>query len=70
MKALRESATLNWMALAELVGKRMTIFNRRRANEVFELLITRFLNRKKWKKAEMEGVKNTLTPFERQLMNR
>ena len=48
----------------------MTIFNRQRANEVFGLLIKRFLNRKKWKKAEMEDVKNSLVPLERRLMNR
>lgn len=71
LKALCESAALeNWIALAELVEIGMTIFNRQRANEVFGLLIKRFLNRKKWKKAEMEDVKNTLIPFERQIMNR
>ena len=71
LKALRENATLeNWRALAELIGIRMTIFKRGRANEVFGLLITRFLNRRKWKKAEMKDVKNFLTPLERRLMNR
>lgn len=48
----------------------MRIINRRRANEVFDLFITRFLNWKKWKKADIEDVTNYLTPLERRLKNR
>jgi len=62
--------TEDWRYLAELVGTRLTIFNRRRGNEVYQLLITKFSDRKKKKNAEIDEIKNSLTPLEKRLANR
>ena len=59
-----------WRCLAELSGIRITMFNRRRISEVFGMLMSRFLERSKWKKGELEEVKTSLTALEKQLMNR
>ena len=67
---LQLPSTESWRNLAELTGIRLTMFNRRRISEVFGLLISRFEERDKWKDAEMEEIKKSLTPLEVQLMNR
>ena len=59
-----------WRALAECVGSRLTIFNRRRSNEVYQLLVSRYLNSDKWKAAEMPEIKDSLTALEKRLMDR
>ena len=49
-KQVSDSPTLeDWRALAEVVGIRLTIFSRRRGNEVFQLLVSRFNDKEKWK---------------------
>lgn len=67
---LENQSLHNWRSLAEVLGARLTIFNRRRGNEVYQLLLSRFKTRDKWKSAEMEDIKSTLTTLEKQLMNR
>ena len=59
-----------WRSLAELAGIRLTIFNRRRGNEVFNLLLKRFKERKTYQANELEEIKKSLTPLEKRLMNR
>ena len=58
----------DWKSLAEVLGAKMTIFNRRRGNEVFQLFFTRFQQREKWREAEMKEIK--LTPLEQMLTKR
>ena len=60
----------NWRALAEAMGIRLTIFNRRRGNEAFQLLISRYNDKNKWKEAEMDEIKKSLSPLEKRLMRR
>lgn len=51
-KQVSDSPTLeDWKVLAEAVGTRLTIFNRRQRNEVFQLLVSCFKDKEKWKKA-------------------
>lgn len=59
-----------WRELAEVVSTRLTVFNRRRGNEVNQLLVEKFNEREKWKKAEMEEIKNSLSPLEKRLVKR
>ena len=60
-KQVSDSPTLeDWRALAEAVGIRLTIFNRRRGNEVFQMLVSRFNDKEKWKKAEMDEIRKSL----------
>ena len=50
--ALNEKATAeNWRYLVELVGIRLTMFNRRWISEVFGMLKSRFIERYRWKEA-------------------
>ena len=68
---LNDDATLStWRSLVEAVGIRLTIFNRRRGNEILQLLVSRFIDRNKWKEAEMEEIKQSLSPLEKELMKR
>ena len=60
----------DWRYLAELVGTRLTIFNRRRGNEVYQLLVSKFTSRNQTKEAEIEEIKNSLTSIEKRLMQR
>ena len=70
-KQLNSSPTLElWRKLAEIAGSHLTVFNRHRGNEVFNLLVSRFMQREKFKEAEMEEIRKSLTPLERRLMNR
>ena len=70
-KQVSDSPTLeDWRALAEVVGIRLTIFSRRRGNEVFQLLVSRFNDKEKWKKAEMDEIRKSLNPLENHLMQR
>lgn len=59
-----------WRSLAEALAVRLTIFNRRRGNEVSQLLVTRFNDRHKWKSSELKEIKDSLSPLEKQLMQR
>ena len=71
LKLLNEDHSIeSWRALAEALGTRLTIFNRRRGNEVFQVLASRFSDRHKWRDAEMAEIKESLTPLERRLMDR
>ena len=45
-RLLAEPNIDNWRKLAKLTGSRLKIFNRRRDNETYNLLITRFVNRR------------------------
>ena len=68
---LNDSKELSdWRALAEAVGSRLTIFNRRRGNEVYQMLVERFKNRNQKKEAEIEEIKKSLSPLEKRLMQR
>ena len=44
----------SWRKLVEILGSRITFFNRRSANEVFNMLLTRFQKKDKWKASELE----------------
>ena len=66
----KEPTLQNWRKLAELTGSRLTIFNRRRGNEAFNLLLKRFKERGNYMAAEMEEIKESLTPLEKRLMMR
>lgn len=58
-----------WRALAKYAGTRITMFNRRRS-EVFGVLVTRFIERGKYKDAEIVEVKESMTMLEKHLMER
>ena len=60
----------DWRALVEAVGIWLTIFNRRRGNEGFQLLVSRLIDKEKWKKAEMVDFRKSLNPLENHLMQR
>jgi len=66
----KNPSLLVWRSLAEMVGTRLTMFNRRRANEVYNILVDRYLNKHKRKGAEMGEIVESLTPLERTLMAR
>ena len=65
-KLLESSDLVTWQPLA--IG--LTVFNRRRGNEVFQLLIIRFVDSAKWKDSEMDETKRSLTALEQRLMGR
>lgn len=65
-----EVSMKNWRTLAEILGTRVTIFNRRRSSEVFQILISRYNERNKWKDSQVADFKDSLTPLEQKLMNR
>ena len=44
------------------------MLNKRRGNEIFQLMITRSKERENMNKGEITEIKNTLTTSERQLM--
>ena len=68
---LNDSKTLfDWRTLAEVVGSRLTIFNRRRGNEVYQMLIKKFKSRNERKESEIEEIKLSLSPLEKRLMQR
>ena len=70
-KSLHENPKIEtWRKLAELTGSRLTIFNRRRGNEVFNLLVTRFKEKDKFRTSEIEEIKDSLTALEKRLMQR
>ena len=50
-----------WRLLSEMVGVRLTLFNRTRFSEVFGMLVSHFNDRQQWKSQEMEEVKLSLT---------
>lgn len=58
-----------WRKLAEITGARLTIFNRRRGNEVFNMVQTRFNEREKYRANEMKEIKDSLTSLEKRLMD-
>ena len=62
-KLLESSDLVTWRPLAI----RLTVFNRQRGNEVFQLLIIHFVGRAKWKDSEMDEIKRSLTPLEQRL---
>eukprot|EP00111_Clytia_hemisphaerica_P010257 TCONS_00029999-protein len=67
--ALHESKCLDdWRSLAEVIGVRLSIFNRRRGNEVYQMLVTKFKDRNQRKDAEIKEIKDNLTPLEIRLM--
>ena len=66
----RKPILKTWRFLSEMVGVRLTLFNRRRISEVFGMLVSHFNDRQQWKAQEMEEVKSSLTPLEQQLMKR
>ena len=67
---LKKSPSLDkWRELAELVITRITIFNKRRGNEVSSLLVKRFQERKERHHAHND-ILQSLTPLEQQLMQR
>ena len=69
--ALHESKSLDdWRSLAEVLGVRLSIFNRRRGNEVYQMLVTKFEDRNKRKDAEIKEIKDSLSPLEIRLMER
>ena len=71
VKELGKNPNLDtWRMLAEITGSRLTIFNRRRGNEVFNLLVKRFEERGKYKEEEMEEIRSSLSPLEKRLMLR
>ena len=59
-----------WRQLNEVTYVHSTIFNKRRASEVAELLIESFANRPKWTTDSNEEFLNTLDHVERQLLKR
>ena len=68
---LNDSKSLSdWRTLAEVVGSRLTIFNRRRGNEVFQMVVKKFQSRNDRKEAEIEEIKSSLSPLEKRLMER
>ena len=68
---LKESKDLeSWRHLAEILATRSTIFNRRRGNEVFQLVVKRFNDRHVWKDTEMSEIKDSLSPLEKRLAER
>ncbi|XP_066933576.1 uncharacterized protein [Clytia hemisphaerica] len=68
MKLDEEVSLQNWRNLAEMVGTRLTMFNRRRASEVFQLMISRYNNREEYTKEHLKDIEETLSPLERNLM--
>lgn len=62
--------TESWRHVAELVGIRLTMLNRRRISEVFGMLLTKFSSREKNKESEMDEIKKSLTPLEARLLKR
>lgn len=62
--------TDSWRRLAELVGIRLTMLNRRRISEVFGMLLSKYSSREKNKESEMNEIKKSLTPLETRLLNR
>lgn len=60
----------DWRELAGIIITRLTIFNERRGNEVSYILLKRFSNRHEYGKALHDDVLNSLSPLEKQLMER
>lgn len=56
--------------MLELTGIKLTILNRRRISEVFGMLVSDFVNRGKWKAAEIPEIMDSFTALEKQLLNR
>jgi len=50
----------NWRCLAKITGIRLTVFNRCRISEVFNMLIEKFNLRDENKETEMEQIKKSL----------
>ena len=70
-KRLHEKQDIEtWRTLAEYAGTRITMFNRRRISEVFGMLVTRFIERGKYKDVEILKVKESMTMLEKHLMER
>ena len=67
----KELNIVDWREMAELIITRLTIFNKRRGNEVSSLLLKSYLNRNTTNKnAVHDDVYTSLTPLERKLMER
>ena len=70
-KRLHEKQEIEtWKTLAEYAGTRITMFHRRRISEVFGMLVTRFIERGKYKDGEILEVKESMTMFEKHLIDR
>ena len=68
---LKEKPTLDtWRLLAELTASRLTISNRRRGNEIMNLLLSRYQERDKFKASEVDEIRKSLTALEERLMLR
>ena len=67
---LRSKDVSSWRRLAEVLGSRLTVFNRRRSNEVYQLLVSRFQDRDKWKGQELSEIKDSLSSLEKTLVDR
>ena len=59
-----------WRELAEIIITRLTIFNKRRGNEVSSILLKRYINRADFGKALHDDVLESLSALERKLMER
>ena len=68
-KVIKEPTTINWLALAEAIGVRLTIFNHCRGNDVFQLLVSQFKDIK-WLEVEPQEIKESLSPLEKHLSKR
>ena len=59
-----------WRTMAEITAIRLTMLNRRRISEVFGMLLSKFNKRNENKNAEMDEIKDSLTPLEKRLLSR
>ena len=60
----------DWRFLAELAAARIIVFNKRRGNEGTKLTIEQFQSRPDWKEIQLEDVKKSLQPLEKELCKR
>ena len=70
MAACTEACLVDWRLLAEIIITRLTIFNKRRGNEVSSLLLKRYVDRNAHNKTIHEDILKSFTPLEKKLMNR
>lgn len=70
-KELEEGPSLEiWRQLAEVVVARLSIFNKRRGNEVSSVLLSRYINRKNYSSIAHDDVLKSQSPLEKKLMDR
>ena len=60
----------DWRFLAELAAARIIVFNKQRGNEGTKLTIEQFQSRPDWKEIQLEDVKKSLQPLEKELCKR